>query len=148
MTSMSCTGCPSSCSTQACCKPFSALRTQRAVSKAALLSLLSCRCLRIAFRRGASHARATASSSYDSWEVVTSSSSPAAHSSEAPTRVAILEPERVMRGVLLHRMSHAVVCALHAGVSRNRSARNPLFTCSSLGATSLKMIWDGETPRN
>jgi hypothetical protein len=53
-----------------------------------------------------------------------------------------------MRGVLLHRMSHAVVCALHAGVSRNRSARNPLFTCSSLGATSLKMIWDGETPRN
>ena len=80
--------------------------------------------------------------------MVTSSSSPAAHSKDAPTRVAILEPERVIRGVLLHRMSHAVVCALHAGVSRKRSARNPLFTCSSLWATSLKMIWDGETPRN
>lgn len=49
---------------------------------------------------------------------------------------------RVSRGVLDHKTSAAVVCALHSGVSRNKSQTRALDMCWCLGATSVNQILD------
>ena len=44
------------------------------------------------------------------------------------------------RGVLDQRTSAAVVCALHSGVSRNKSQTRAREMCKCLGATSVNQI--------
>lgn len=48
----------------------------------------------------------------------------------------------VSNGVPLHSTSVAVVCALHSGVSRNRSSTLAREMCSFLGATSVNISRD------
>lgn len=45
-------------------------------------------------------------------------------------------------GVPLQRISAAVVCALHSGVSKNKSTTCARAICACLGATSVKIIRD------
>lgn len=49
---------------------------------------------------------------------------------------------KVSNGVLDHKMSAAVVCALHSGVSRNKSQTRAREICWFLGATSVKIMRD------